>query len=269
MSAPERWKSFLSQIAARHEAVLGEGFGAAEAVLAGPSLDVPALMVSLGAVRLRLQELETRIIDTWNEKVEATFEAEGIPHAQEALARREGELLGRALERKREKLEPYVLARAAHRLQELAVASPARFACSSCGASHEPARTYRAVEIRCPSCGVAGVFEPGPLLRQVESTGAHAIGWVEAEQEWNAMKDAEDALRDTRSPAPLALLVAYEEAQIAYWYRYFSAQGRLVPEVARDLEKFVRSRLETWYTMTAEHEENWRAAGRPRKLPPP
>ena len=124
MSAPERWKSFLSQITTRHDAVLDEGFQSAEAVLAASNIDVPALMVSLGAIRLRLQDLETRIIDTWNEKVEATFEAEGIPFEQQAHARREGELLGRRLERKREKLEPYVLARVARRLQELALASP-------------------------------------------------------------------------------------------------------------------------------------------------
>ena len=123
--------------------------------------------------------------------------------------------------------------------------------------------------MRCPQCGVSGLFEPGPLLRQVEATGAHAIAWVESEPEWNAMKDVEDLLHDTRPPAPLELLLAYEAAQIAYYSSYFSAQGRFVPEVARDVDKFVRSRLETWYTMSAEHEENWRAAGRPRKLPPP
>lgn len=269
MSAPERWKNFLSQIATRHEAILAEAFAQARTVLAGSNFDVPALMVSLGALRLRLQELETRIIDTWNEKVEATFEAEGISHEDEALARREGELLARSLERKREKLEPYVLAGAARRLQEIALTSRPRFTCGSCGATHDPSLAYRAVDVRCPQCGVTGVFEPGPLLRQVEATGSHAIAWVESEPEWNAMKDIEDLLRDTRPPAPLDLLVAYEDAQIAYYRRYFSAQGLFLPEVARDLEKFVRSRLETWYTMSAEHEESWRAAGRPRKLPPP
>ncbi len=269
MSARDRWKGFLTQIETRHGEVLREAFDGAKEALPELGFDTSPVAVALAAVRIRLLDLESKIIDTWNEKVDDTFEAEGISHEERAQARRAGEMLKRRLERQRERLEPHAFAHAAHVLHQRALAERNDLNCSRCGAPLSPPIAYRATEVRCGACSAVGLFEPGSLLRQVEAMGSHAVAWVAAEREWLAMQDAEDAIRDTRSPTPLHLLQAYEAAQINYWTRYFQAKAAMVPEIANDPDKGMRSRLEFWYTMSAEHEEAWRNAGRPRRVPPP
>ncbi len=268
MSARDRWTGFLAQIEARHTELVREAFEGAKEALPELGFDTSPVAVALGAVRHRLLELESKIIDTWNAKVEATFEAEGVGDAERTQARAAGEGLRRRLERQRERLEPHAFAHAAHVMHQRALSERKDVNCSHCGAPLLPPVSYRAIELRCSSCSAVGVFDPGSMLRMVEAMGSHAIAWVAAEREWHAMQDAEDAIRDTRSPTPLALLQAYEHAQIAYWMRYFSTKGSMVPEIENDIERSVRSRLESWYAHTAEYEEAWRNAGRPRRIPP-
>lgn len=268
MSARDRWTGFLKQIETRHDELVREAFEGAKEALPELGFDTTPVSVALSAVRLRLLDLESKIIDTWNSKVEDTFEAEGIGPDERAQARRVGETLRRRLERQRERLDPHAFAYAAHAMHERALAQRKDVNCAHCGAPLSPPVSYRAIELRCGSCGAVGVFDPGTMLRMVEATGAHAIAWVAAEREWHAMQDAEDAIRDVRSPTPLALLQAYEHAQIAYWSRYFQVKGAMVPEIENDPHRNVRSRLEFWYTHGAEHEEAWRNAGRPRRIPP-
>lgn len=269
MSARDRWKGFLTQIEARHGEVLREAFEGAKEALPELGFDTTPVAVALSAVSTRLLDLESKITDTWNEKVEDTFDAEGLSLEERTQARLAGEALRRRLQRKRESLDPHAFAHAAHVIHARALAQRNDVNCARCGAPLQPPIAYRATEVRCGSCSAVGVFEPGSLLRQVEAVGSHAVAWVAAEREWHAMLDAEDALHAARSPAPLHLLQAYEAAQINYWTRYFQAKAAMVPEVANDPEKGVRSRLEFWYSMSAEHEEAWRNAGRPRRLPPP
>ena len=268
MSARDRWTGFLTQIETRHGELVREAFEGAKEALPELGYDTTPVAVALAAVRNRLLELESKIIDTWNAKVEATFEAEGISNAERTQARATGDALRRRLERQRERLEPHAFAHAAHVMHQRALAERKDVNCSHCGAPLSPPVSYRALELRCGSCNAVGVFDPGTMLRMVEAVGSHAIAWVAAEREWHAMKDAEDAIRDTRSPTPLSLLQAYEHAQIDYWMRYFQTKGTMVPEIANDPQHNVRSRLELWYQHSAEHEENWRNAGRPRRIPP-
>ena len=77
------------------------------------------------------------------------------------------------------------------------------------------------------------------------------------------MRETERRVRDQRPPVSLALLKAHEQSQIAYWFRYFSTKAHLEPEL-HDVPREVRARMEWWYTASAEHEQEWRAAGRPR-----
>lgn len=269
MSARDRWAAFLKQIETRHEEIVREAFEGAKEAFPEMGFDTSPIAVALGAVRLRLLDLESRIADTWNQKVDDTFEAEGLSHEERTRARETGEALKRKLERQRERLEPHAFAYAAHEIHQRALAARKDVNCARCGAPLSPPIAYRAIEVRCGSCSAVGVFEPGDLMRQAEATGAHAIAWVAAEPEWMAMTDAEEAVRQQRSPCALAYLQAYEDAQIRYWSKYFQAKAQMVPEIAADIERNVRSRLEFWYTYSADHEQAWVQAGRPRRLPPP
>ena len=268
MSARDRWSGFLTQIETRHNDLVREAFEGAKEALPELGFDTTPVAVALGAVRGRLQDLESKITDTWDGKVDETYEAEGIGHDERHQAREHGERLRRHLERQRERLEPHAFAHAAHVIHQRAVAERKDVNCTRCGAPLQPPVGYRAVEVRCGSCGAVGIFEPSSLLRQVEATGSHAIAWVASEREWHAMMDAQEAVRAARSPAPLALLQAYEAAQIEYWTRYFQVKGGMVLEIGNDPNRHIRSRLDFWYAHSAEHEEAWRNAGRPRRLPP-
>lgn len=269
MSARERWNAFLGQIEARHGELVRESFDGAKEAFPEMGFDTSPVAVALGAVKLRLLDLESRIADTWNERVDDAFEAEGASHEERTRARELGEALKRRLERQRERLEPHAFAHAAHEMHRRALAQRQDVACTNCGAPLSPPLSYRAIEVRCLVCSAVGVFEPSALMRQVEATGSHAVAWVAAEPEWNAMWDAEERVRAARSPCPLAILQAYETAQIVYWTKYFRTKAQMVPEIAVDVEANVRSRLESWYMSSADHEQEWVRAGRPRRLPPP
>jgi len=136
--------------------------------------------------------------------------------------------------------------------------------CPKCGAPHDVPLTYRAIEVRCAHCGAVGTFEPGTLMRSVVAWGAHALASEAAYREWLAMRAADRATRAVRPPIPLALLKAYERAQIAYWKAYVSTRAQLEPEM-RDVGLEVRSRMDAWYRFSAEHEVEWVRAGRPRE----
>jgi hypothetical protein len=266
MSARDRWDAFLNQIESRHAELVREAFEGAKEALPDIGFDTSPVGVALGAVRSRLLDLESRIDDTWNEKVDDAFGAEGVGHEERAWARERGAALKRRLERERERLEPHAFAHAAHAIHRRTLAHRSDVVCANCGAPLSPPVTYRAIEVRCRTCSAVGLFQPSPLMRQVEAIGSHAIAWVASEAEWLAMLDTQDRVRAARSPCPLALLQAYEEAQIVYWRKYFHAKAQMIPEIAADVEANVRSRLQHWYMYSADHEQEWVRAGRPCRM---
>jgi len=217
MSAAQRWDGFLAQIADRHGQVCAEA--AAAAIGADPQPIANAWM----AQETRLKDLETKIIETWNEKVDAAFEAENTGPDARAAARRKGEDLKFSLENTREDTHHAIWVATAQRMQQA-------------GAAHA----------------------------NVIAFGAHAFASQRARNAWLAMRNAERAMRDARSPTPLALLKQYERAQIAYWRSYVAARAELEPAM-RDVAHEVRSRMEGWYMYSAEGEVEWRNAGRPRE----
>lgn len=269
MSARQRWNAFLEQIETRHAELAREASAAATEALRDCGFDTSPVAVALAAVQSRLLDLESRIADTWNAKVEDALEAEGVSTDERTRARLQGQALRRRLERQRDRLEPHLFAQTAHEIHRRALAGRKDVTCANCGAPLSPPLSYRAIEVRCGTCSAVGLFEPSPLMRQAEAMGSHAIAWVAAEAEWVAMCEAADRVHDARSPCPLPLLQAYELAQIAYWTKYFQTKAQMVPEIAADVEENVRSRLQSWYMYNADHEAEWVRSGKPRRLPPP
>jgi hypothetical protein len=104
----------------------------------------------------------------------------------------------------------------------------------------------------------------GGDVTSVAAIGGHAIAQEAANAPWRAMRAAERALHAVRPPRNLEVIKAYERAQIAYWRAYLTVRARYEPAMGRDLGLEIRSRMEQWYTSSAEFEEAWVAAGRPR-----
>jgi len=265
MSAIARWDGFLAQIATRHRAVRADAEASARAsiIVLARGGDTRELSHHFMAVNNRLLELETMITDTWHAKVEEAIFAEGLQVADRDREYAKGQNVRHVLIDEREELEPRVFAELARQRFANALAAQRSVTCSRCGAALQPPLTSRAVELAC-GCGARTMFEPGELMRSVAAVGTHAVAQEAAAPVWRLMRAAERALHDTRPPKPLDLIIAYEQAQIAYWRHYLSVRAQFEPELARDPAREIRSRLEQWYTASAEFEENWVKAGRPR-----
>jgi hypothetical protein len=225
MSALARWDAFLAQIAERHTAVRTEAEVNARIFInqIARGGDYQPLSHQWMAIENRLRELETKIIDTWNEKVDDAITGEGHSTAERDRQRAKGQALKDALDDARCELEPRIFA-------ELARAR----------AQH-------------------GQFA------DVAAIGAHALAQELAVVEWRLMRNAERVMHAQRPPYSLESLKTYERAQITYWFKYLQARSQYEPILARDLPMEVRSRMEQWYTLFADHEKSWVAAGRPRE----
>ncbi len=268
MSALARWDAFLGQIATRHRQVLAEAESAGRDVIARIAAggDPAPLSLQMMAVTSRLQDLETKITDTWHGQVEqAIFDAGGtVADRDQAFLR--GDDLRHALSDDREALEPRLFAELARQRFRHALAALPALACGWCGARYQPPLAFRAIELPCPSCGARVAFEPGELMRSVAAVGTHAVAQEAVHAEWLAMRAAERRMHRIRPPRPLEPVVACEAAQIAYWRAYLGVRAHFEPELARDPALEVRSRMQHWYVAVAEFEEVWVRAGRPREV---
>ena len=267
MSAIARWDAFLAQIEQRHTAVRVEAEGGARAFIAQIAAggDYLPLSHQLSAVTSRLQDLETKIIDTWHEKVEDAIFGDGHDAGERDRQYAKGEALEHALDTAREELEPRLFAELTRQRWQHAQAQHRGSTCTQCHAQIATSIAFRAYQVECPACGAATIVEPDELVRSVAAIGTHAIAQEAANAEWRQMRTAERAMHAQRSPYSLASLKAYEHAQIAYWFKYLAVRAQFEPELARDPGMEVRSRMEQWYTMYADHEREWVAAGHPRE----
>ncbi|MBK6693374.1 MAG: hypothetical protein IPG50_14370 [Myxococcales bacterium] len=190
-AAAARWDGFLKQIADRHAAVCQEAEEGSKAALAACGHDFIPISHAWMAVNDRLKELERRIIDTWNEKVEAVFEQEGVERGVQMRERRKGEDLAFDLENKREASEMRTFAAGARELHQRALVTQAERNCGHCGVPLAIPVTYRAINVTCTHCQSVVTFEPATLARMAIASGGHAMAWEAAYPEWLQMRRAE------------------------------------------------------------------------------
>jgi hypothetical protein len=268
MSALARWDGFLAQIEGRHKDVIAEAEAAARAAIAELAAggDHLPLAHQLSAIDARLRDLETKIADTWHAKVEDAIFADGhSPEVRDQQFQRGDDLKDR-LDEAREELPIRVLAELARQRHQRARAAHGPVPCAHCGAPLDAPFSFRALELPCGACkGRITLWQPPELMLSVGAIGTHPISQEAAQKEWRAMRAAERAKNAHRSPTPLAALKAYEQAQIAYWRVYLKARAWFEPELARDPKMEIEKRMEQWYVYSAEHEQRWVEAGRPRE----
>jgi hypothetical protein len=235
MSAIARWDAFLAQIEERHRGVRIEAEGSARAFIASivGGGDYQPLSHQFGAINNRLQDLETKIIDTWNEKVDDAITGEGNSTAERDRQRAKGQALKDALDDARCELEIRVFAELARQRWHYAQAN-------QLDANHE-------------------------IVLSIAAIGTHAVAHEAATMEWRAMRNAERAMHAQRPPYSIESIKAFERAQITYYFKYLGIRSQFEPILARDHAMEVRSRKEQWYTLFADHDKTWVAAGRPRE----
>jgi hypothetical protein len=267
MQAIARWDAFLAQIQSRHQGVLVEaevnGRQFIASIAAGG--DPIPLSHSLMGTASRLQDLESKIIDTWHEKVSQAITDDGNPDDVRDRQYDKGQDLKWALEDARDELEPRLFAELARQRYQHALAAARVFDCAACGRRMNAPISFRVIELAC-ACGARNVFDPGELMQSVAAVGTHAIAQEAAVHEWRAMKAAERRAHRFRPPKPLAAVVEVERTQVQYWRAYLAVRSRFEPEMGRDPAMEIRSRMEQWYVAFAEYEPAWVAAGRPKSI---
>ena len=267
MSALARWDAFLGQIEARAASVRSDAEATGRAFIASVAAggDYVPMSHQLMAVNNRLQDLEKNITDTWHAKVDDAIAAENLGEDRRWAAFGKGEALRHALDDLREELEPRLFAELSRQRYQHAIAQKRDVRCAKCGQPLATPLVFRAIDLAC-ACGARTPYEPGELMRSVAAIGAHAVAQESVNREWRAMRAAERALHAVRPPRPLAVVKTYERAQIAYWRAYLGVRSQYEPELGVDIAMEIRSRMEQWYVSSAEFEEAWVAAGRPRDV---
>ncbi|MEO8702578.1 MAG: hypothetical protein ABI867_21215 [Kofleriaceae bacterium] len=266
MSAVVRWDGFLAQIQGRHRQVIEEAEAAARQFIAGVAGggDVTPLSNQLSAAKSRLQALQQNIVDTWHGKVEDVMLEEGHVPLRDAEWKK-GEAVRHRLDDETEELEIRMLAELARARFAAAQATIQPPRCGTCGTVLAGPPSFRHVELAC-ACGARTTIAPNELLSTAAAIATHPISQEAATAEWRAMRHAERAQKAVRPPSPLALIVAYERTQIMYWHTYLATRAQFEPELGRDPNMEIRSRMEQWYVSYAEYEEEWVRAGRPRSI---
>ena len=267
MPALDRWDAFLAQIKSRHEQVRAEAQAEGRQFIAGVAGggDYLPLSYQLSAVKNRLLDLEQKVMETWHAQVDDAILNEGNPVPVRDAACQKGIDLQHALEDARDEAEIGLMAELARARYQAAMATLQPVQCPRCLMTFQPPHSFRLIEWAC-QCGGVLRYDPSELMRSAGTIGTHPISQEAAVNEWRAMVAADRRAKDARSPCPLSLLQAYEAAQIAYWRRYLATRAWFEPELGRDPDMEVRKRMEQWYVYSAEHEEAWRAAGRPRAI---
>jgi hypothetical protein len=121
MSALARWDAFLAQIAGRHRDVIVEAEATTRAAIAAISGGGDHLPIShqLSAIDARLRDLETKLVDTWHEKVEDAIFADGHGVDVRDAAWKKGDDLKHQLDEAREELPIRMLAELARSRADL------------------------------------------------------------------------------------------------------------------------------------------------------
>lgn len=259
-----RWDGFLAQVRERFLGIMQEAQAGCPMLLEQADFDPIPMSNAWGAIEMRAKQLESKIEDTWNDQVEATFESAGAPPEAIAWERGKGDQLRDFMEIERERNRIAIFADAGRKFFQRATSETGKtFGCVRCGAPIEVPFTFRALNITCPHCTTVNGFEPGTRMRMGEMC-IHPLCEEAAWNQWVAMHQAETAWRRSRG-ATIEILKAWERAQIAFWHTYFSTRVRLMPDTAAAFDADLRSRLRHFYD-SMEREGAWIRAGRPRDL---
>ncbi len=263
-----RWDGFLAKLRERFEEVMAESQAGCAALLHQTGGDTMPVSNAWTAMRMRALGLQSKVEETWSAQVQDQFIAAGASSAQLDRALARGEALRDWMEVEVERVEIEIFASASRSLVQLAEAEQAQLRCSQCGAvllgpGTSIRVTLRAIDLACSHCRSLNTIEPGPRARMAEAM-AHYF-WREATWDaWLAKHEAERAHRKARGTT-LALLQAWERAELGYWRAWLGERAKLMPGVEKDFDKDLIGRMRQFYD-SLEREPAWTKAGRPRQI---
>jgi hypothetical protein len=255
----------LAQIKQRFEALMVEAREVCAMLLRQTDFNMVAVANAWGGIDNRGKELQWKIDETWRSAVEPKFEEAGATPDLLRAQRMKGEALAYWLENERERTMVVIYVETATAIFESVKATRTDFKCSQCGGALAVPSAFRATNVPCSYCRAINVYEPGTALRNAEAMIAHPLCLSRSWNEWIGMRDAEKAWIAARPPT-IAVLKAYERAQIAHYTAYHRAEEEFKPGSVKDLAEVVKTKMRSFYTLI-DKEGVWVNAGRPRDIP--
>lgn len=255
------WDTFLEQARRHFDVILGEAEDDCRRVFARAGFDPVPMKHAWAAIEHRVSELETKIRRTWHEEVDRALALQGVDETVRAHERAKSQRLLDYIEVERERTRIRIYADTARSLFEAGVRYAGIPACTRCTGTLTVPFTFRKLDIRCARCTEMNGYEPTGR-RRLPDVFVHAICEEAAFCEWLEKLRRE---RDWRraNPRTIALLKAWERAEIAYLKMYIERRERILPHTVPRAE--LTGRMRSFYERV-EREPAWISAGRPREL---
>jgi hypothetical protein len=239
-----RWDAMIADSRARFAALLDEAREGSEPLIAEIRSDLTPLVLPWNTIGPRLRAACDEVSSFWDRISDEMSECDGFSHE---MMQREGgkrDVATGELELLHDRVHGGVMARAADRMRELALAADAAaHACNHCGGPLDRVTPVsQSLNVECAHCRSMNTVHPGLALRMFVASGAMFHAAEEARADGEATKRLETRIKQYRDAkeVPLALLVELEATSRRYWTTRLSAEARYNPDEA----KYVPAKLE-------------------------
>ena len=221
-----RWDGFLAKISDRQTELMEE--------IEGQIPHLPtyqSLLTAFGALDARVERLEQKVKDTWDDKVEGQFEAcNSVWSFRDAGIRRQRDHVF-GMQQRWSAFKVRVLAEAAKGLRPAAekeIANPLR--CDGCGVDLVPDKPWQPQTMTCVHCGGVKQILVRPGIHNYYSYAPTALGNMAALPLFLQMEQEEHAfsmLEQQTSEAELASLQKRYDLTRQYWRTFASAHAAI------------------------------------------
>lgn len=228
----DRWQGFLGKIEARQAEIFQEAEEGLREIMAAHPEDYQPYGNALTGIRFRLDELRTKVDETWSEQVEPKFEEasddgfldQGLDSKQDFL---------RLLDERWTAFEAHMEAEYYRQLYPRAVAAAQKpMHCVHCGAELQLPQRHEPVSLPCPYCRAVNQIIPDAAISNYYGGGPHAFACEAALPLRHAVERYRievDRWRRARSWAPETAesLEKWEAMESAYWQKYAEVRSQI------------------------------------------
>jgi hypothetical protein len=248
-----RWDAKRTEIRVRVEALLAEAEAASAPLIEAARTDLTPLTLPWNTVEARVREARDEISEAWNQISDKMSECDGFTHEMMFSEGNKRDLASLELELLHDRIYGRVMARAAERMRQHALATDAaQHCCDHCGATLDRVTPVsQSLNVECGHCQAINTVHPGDALRMFAASGAMHLAAEAARPAGEAMRRIEKQINQYREAkeVPLALLIELESTSRIYWTTRLGEEAHYNPDeakyVAAKLERHVADTLKT------------------------
>lgn len=239
----QRWDGFLKKIEERFAQIVAEAIAGCDALFDQSQMDPIPITNAMTGVKGQLFDLQRKIDETWNEKVEPLLEQSGLKEHEIDRLRKRGRDLYDKMALEFDHTEIRVFADAARKIYAVAKQSmDKQFLCTQCRAELPiPDNIFISVHVSCQFCNTVNTYEPGTIVRMIDFC-AHHLAQETAWEKWVILREAEQ-VRDYARSVTLPMLKTIEKAATDYWTAYLKARIPINPGFEKTFDIDLKSKL--------------------------